>query len=98
MKGKLIVAAIFVILIAISFAGCSGSNNDGKPKNKLPVASIFADKTTIFQGETVHVHGNNSYDPDGKIIEFKWDFGDGTYSDKNFTSRQYDKIGQYSIK
>jgi len=50
-------------------------------ENKAPVAEIAADKTEITVGGSVTVDAVNSYDPDGEVVEYKFDLGDGYSTD-----------------
>ncbi|MHA1961657.1 MAG: PKD domain-containing protein [Candidatus Thorarchaeota archaeon] len=43
-----------------------------------PVANIGSDRT-IEEGESVVLDVSDSYDPDGYIARYEYDFGDGTY-------------------
>ena len=46
--------------------------------NLPPVADAQADATNSTQSLTVNFDGSNSYDPDGTIASYLWDFDDGT--------------------
>ncbi|HEV7348883.1 PQQ-dependent sugar dehydrogenase [Telluribacter sp.] len=49
------------------------------PGNRPPVARISAD--SLFSHDkvlTTGLNGQNSYDPDGDLLTYNWDFGDGT--------------------
>ncbi|AQG82454.1 hypothetical protein AWR27_11895 [Spirosoma montaniterrae] len=59
--------------------------------NRPPVAAIVADKLTGNSPLTVNFKGDASTDPDGDVLTYLWDFGDGTTSTqanpvKTFTS------------
>ncbi|MEA3558862.1 MAG: PKD domain-containing protein, partial [Candidatus Thermoplasmatota archaeon] len=77
--------------------------------NRVPIAIILDETLTYDMDEQpVMLSGEGSYDDDGKIIGYYWDFGDGTHSDKNLgirgyqdtkvTSHMYDKPGRYTVK
>jgi len=38
-----------------------------------------------------------SHDPDGKIVEFNWDFGDGSNASGSLVSHIYDTEGRYVV-
>ncbi len=64
-------------------------------ENQSPVAD-FTHNAPKEVGEPVKFT-NKSYDPDGFIVEVKWDFGDGeTCTEKNST-HVYDKAGTYTV-
>lgn len=46
--------------------------------NYLPVADITTNSTTVYENDTVEFNGSASYDPDGVITTFSWDFDDGS--------------------
>ena len=50
--------------------------------NDVPVSQFTVDRTSIMVGETVNFT-SSSYDPDGKIVKYVWDFeGDGFGNNK----------------
>jgi PKD repeat protein len=73
--------------------------------NVPPVASMVATTPTeIAVGDTVSFDGSASYDPDGIITQYLWDFnGDGIYGD-SFTgdsvtpTHKFNNIGVYNVK
>ena len=48
--------------------------------NQPPVARPSADVTSGTSSLTVHFSGASSTDPEGRPLQFRWDFGDGTSS------------------
>ena len=49
-----------------------------QPTNQPPTASFSYSPTNPSSGERVRFDGSNSYDPDGQIVRWQWDFdGDG---------------------
>ncbi len=45
--------------------------------NTLPIAGVDADRTEGVAPLAVHFDGTDSFDPDGSIRRYRWDFGDG---------------------
>ena len=48
--------------------------------NQPPVAVVLADRTTGSSPLPVQFRGDNSTDPDGDVLTYAWDFGDGSTS------------------
>ena len=64
--------------------------------NSPPVADARADRTSGSDPLTVNFDGSQSKDPDGIIVAYYWDFGDG-YSEKTaIASHQYRSPQSYS--
>ena len=47
--------------------------------------------------EQIHFDGSGSYDNDGSIISYYWDFGDGSTSSGSNPSHSYEYGGNYTI-
>ncbi|MFP4050206.1 MAG: PKD domain-containing protein [Thermoplasmata archaeon] len=63
----------------------------------LPVSNFSFEPNDLTTSDTVHFY-DESYDPDGKIVNWTWDFGDGNTSyEKNTTHSYYDN-GQYKVQ
>ena len=66
-------------------------------ENKKPVAVAGSDQT-IFVGHTLHFDGTESYDPDGSITNYRWNFGDFTPSESGAqVSHVYLISGVYEV-
>jgi hypothetical protein len=77
--------------------------------NRLPIAIAKIDQITLeMSKQPVLLSAEGSYDPDGTIIGYFWEFGDGTFSDKTqgidgyvpgvVVNHQYGKTGRYEAK
>jgi PKD repeat protein len=71
--------------------------------NMPPQANFTASKTTITPGETITFDATNGYDPDpnGKITQYLWDFGDDTplvTETDPITEHTYQQEGTYTVK
>jgi uncharacterized repeat protein (TIGR01451 family) len=62
-----------------------------------PTASFTASKTIVGIGESIDFDASDSKDPDGEIISFVWDFGDGSYKGGEITQYSYPKEGKYNV-
>ena len=49
----------------------------GEEENQLPNASFSYSPSAPRKGDMVHFNGGSSSDPDGYIVSWAWDFGDG---------------------
>jgi PKD repeat protein len=48
-------------------------------------------------GELINFDGSGSYDPDGVIVSYDWDFGDGSTGTGEFTTHAYTAVGDYTV-
>lgn len=65
--------------------------------NQLPIAELSIPKELAL-GQPTTFKASNSYDPDGKIIEYFWDLGDGTTAMGEVVVHKYDNPGTYQIQ
>ena len=69
----------------------------GSPQDQLPVAKIIASTVEPIVGELVTFDGGGSYDPDGFIVSYVWDFGDGSTGSGISCSHVYNTAGKYTV-
>jgi len=67
------------------------------PPNTPPVAVIRAVNRWGEVGEVLRFLGVSSYDPDGTIVKFLWDFGDGGRGYGMNESHSYNAPGTYTV-
>ncbi len=65
--------------------------------NISPIAIARPDYQEVETVDDVILEGNLSYDLDGDIVSYLWDFGDGTFGTGIFASHQYLALGNYTI-
>jgi PKD repeat protein len=63
---------------------------------EAPQAVIQASKTKGLVPLTVQFDGSKSKDPDGKITEYRWDFGDGSSATGKKVSHTYTEEGTFT--
>lgn len=66
------------LLLSLALAGCLGVGH-ATAANQAPVARLDLDRRVAWTGENFGFHGNASYDPDGNITGYRFDFGDGSF-------------------
>jgi M6 family metalloprotease-like protein len=78
----------------IRAVGNSGTVTENKP----PVAVAQVSPRPAGVNQTVTFNGANSYDPDGQIVAYLWEFGDGQTSTQMNTTHAYAEPGNYTYR
>ena len=66
--------------------------------NQPPFAKFTANPSTTLPGERINLDASQSYDLDGTIIAYSWEYGDGSPTDSGATPfHSYSTAGTYSI-
>jgi parallel beta-helix repeat protein len=63
-------------------------NNFLISENEPPVGDAGLDHS-VFSGDIVSFDGSNSYDPDGAVVSYYWDFGDSTTAEGKTVSHRF---------
>jgi len=66
-------------------------------KTRPPIASFTYSPLDPYVGETVTFNASTSYDPDGTIVSYLWNFGDGAFSAGVTTTHAYAAGGTYTV-
>jgi PKD repeat protein len=64
--------------------------------NRAPVA-VAGENTEVCTGDIVVLDGSQSTDPEGGVLRYAWDFGDGTGSEVVNPTKTYLKGGTYAV-
>jgi protocatechuate 3,4-dioxygenase beta subunit len=64
--------------------------------NQVPVANAGNDKSA-YVGDVVSFDGSGSYDPDGTIVSYEWNFGDGETDSGVIVTHEYASEGTYIV-
>jgi len=68
--------------------------------NQAPVASFTYSPSAPAPGQTITFDASSSYAPDGTIVQYKWDFGDGAVAilTNPITAHAYPIDGNYTVE
>jgi PKD repeat protein len=78
--------------------GGGGSQPPPSPENIQPVADLSAGEPYQgFVNTEITFDGSKSYDPDGNITNWFWDFGDNTSGTGEILKHIYTKAGVYTV-
>jgi PKD repeat protein len=80
-----------------------GSNSTIKtlyiaPKNDPPVPDIVISAAEYKTNRTITFDGSGSSDPDGYIVKYTWDFGDGKVANGKSVTHDYYYPGSYVVR
>jgi len=65
--------------------------------NRSPVASFTESAEIVYPNEAIYFNATGSYDPDGNITSYFWDFGDETNATGVTTEHSYPLEGNYTV-
>jgi PKD repeat protein len=65
--------------------------------NRQPIALFTANETEVDVGKAINFNASESYDPDGYIVKYFWDFGDGTNETGMIVDHAYNEAGNYTV-
>ncbi len=75
-----------------------GDNADPNDNNQGPVIS-FTGAELAFVGEEAFFDASNSFDPDGQVAKYVWDFGDGTpLVEDPAAPHIFERVGGYIVR
>ncbi|MFB6176563.1 MAG: PKD domain-containing protein [Halobaculum sp.] len=63
----------------------------------FPVASLSYSPSDPHPGDSISFDGTGSSDPDGNIVSYEWDFGDGNTASGPTPSHTYSSAGSYTV-
>ena len=63
-----------------------------------PHAVADADEAVIAEGLELQFYGNESWDEDGTIVSYTWDFGDGEFAYTDNPTHTFTQNGTYEVK
>ncbi|MDG6229770.1 MAG: PKD domain-containing protein, partial [Candidatus Thermoplasmatota archaeon] len=80
-------------------SGHTTTINDGSGSNQVPTATAEVDRITGTPSDIFTFNASESYDSDGQIRIYTWDFDDGTISttDETTITHLFPSVGTYHI-
>ncbi len=64
--------------------------------NESPIA-IAESERLVEVNQLLRFDGSKSYDPNGEVINYSWDFGDGTFKEGIIVSHSFNESGKYRV-
>jgi PKD repeat protein len=102
-----VIGTYFVMLTVTDDEGAEGyglgyvdvvdDNNPPPCENEPPVACAEPKFQMTNVNESARFDGSGSFDPDGVIVSYMWDFGDGSTGSGMIVNHSYDKQGEYIV-
>jgi len=65
--------------------------------NRPPVVGFTESAEIVYTNETIYFNASDSYDPEGTIVNYFWDFGDGSNVTGVLVSHAYAGKGTYTV-
>ena len=87
----------YVYNLDLHIGSSGGASDFDQPTNIKPVADAGGPYYEV-NDVPVYFNGSESYDEDGAITKYEWDFGDGSTSTLVMPNHTYLKDGNYSVK
>lgn len=88
--------ATLVVTDNTSLTGSSNVTINVTAPNIVPVAVAGATPTTGYAPLAVNFNSTGSFDPDGNISSYAWNFGDGTTGSGATVSHTYSTVGSFT--
>ena len=86
-----LLSSALILILTLTLSGCD------RLFSSSPVAIISATPTVGRPPLTVRFDGTSSYDPDGSITTYRWDFGDGERATGPKVSHTYTGAGFFMV-
>jgi len=65
--------------------------------NQLPIANFTYSPLNPVVKQPITFNASSSYDPDGNITKYDWDFGDGAKASGDVVTHAYSSAGNYTV-
>ncbi|WP_406609838.1 S8 family serine peptidase [Agarivorans sp. JK6] len=89
--------AIVAVLLSIALFACGGGGGDSGSSAGSPSSTISVSRSEAVIGQLIQFDGSGSSD-DGTIVDYTWDFGDGSGANGINVSKSYASEGNYTVR
>lgn len=89
-----VLLSVFAIFLILVLVGCGVV----PPLNQSPNASFTTSPTSGVAPLEVSFDASGSYDPDGNILSYEWDFKDGNTGSGEIVNHTFSSIGNYDVR
>ncbi|MBC7098065.1 PKD domain-containing protein [Candidatus Bipolaricaulota bacterium] len=86
-----------VTLVVVGPSGTGRGTAIIRVLNNPPIASFSFSPQDPFQDEQVTFDASPSYDPDGEIVSWEWDFGDGGTAEGEVVDHTFTTPGDFTV-
>jgi PKD repeat protein len=86
-----------VTLTVVDNDGLSATAKGNVYVSDPPVAKFTITPPTGVAPVTINFDASTSYDPDGKIVKYRWDYGDNTFGNGEKTAHNYEAADDYTV-
>ncbi|HIM32889.1 MAG TPA: PKD domain-containing protein [Candidatus Poseidoniales archaeon] len=89
-------AAVMVAMLFLT--GCLGTGGGiGSNQNPQSVVTLTGGTNVVNVGDTVQLDGSQSWDEDGALKSWNWDYGDGQSGSGQIVTHKYFQPGEYIV-
>ena len=74
-----------------------GNNADTHDENKGPILQMSTAESVVPTHTTVTFSAKGSADPDGKVVKYEWDFGDGEVAQGEVVEHNFRRSEEYEV-
>ncbi|MEE1674619.1 S8 family serine peptidase [Agarivorans aestuarii] len=89
--------AIVAVLLSTILLACGGGGGDSGSSAGSPNSAISVNRSEAVIGQLIQFDGSGSSD-DGTIVDYTWDFGDGSGTSGISVSKSYANDGNYTVR
>jgi PKD repeat protein len=88
-----------VRLTVVDDSGAASSTSiNVKVRNRLPTAMSTGVNASAYAGDPLNFDGSKSSDSDGRIVNYSWDFGDGSRGEGSLAKHAFLTAGEYVVR